>query len=207
MSTTKFRLGLTGGIGSGKTTVANYFAELGASVIDTDAIAHQLTAPTGDAIPIIELFFGASAIQDDGALNRSYMRDLIFKDAEKKKHLETILHPLIRLEAERQALLAQGSYLIFVVPLLFESGTWKNRVDQIAVVDCHVETQVSRVIQRNGLTRSQVEAIVKSQATRSNRLTIADVVIDSEQSLSQLKKQVATLHQVNLKLAKLKASS
>lgn len=204
---TKFRLGLTGGIGSGKTTVANFFAELGASIIDTDAIAHQLTAPNGDAIPIIELFFGAAAIQTDGALNRSYMRDLIFQDASKKKQLETILHPLIRLEAERQALLAQGNYLIFVVPLLFESGNWQNRVDQIAVVDCHVETQIQRVIQRNGLARVQVEAIIKSQATRSNRLAIADVVIDSEQSLMQLKKQVTTLHQVYLKIAKAKASS
>ena len=204
---TKFRLGLTGGIGSGKTTVANFFAELGASIIDTDAIAHQLTAPNGDAIPIIELFFGATAIQTDGALNRSYMRDLIFQDASKKKQLETILHPLIRLEAERQALLAQGNYLIFVVPLLFESGNWQNRVDQIAVVDCHVETQIQRVIQRNGLARVQVEAIIKSQATRSNRLAIADVVIDSEQSLIQLKKQVTTLHQVYLKIAKAKASS
>jgi len=204
---TKFRLGLTGGIGSGKTTVANFFAELGASIIDTDAIAHQLTAPNGDAIPIIELFFGGAAIQTDGALNRSYMRDLIFQDASKKKQLETILHPLIRLEAERQALLAQGNYLIFVVPLLFESGNWQNRVDQIAVVDCHVETQIQRVIQRNGLARVQVEAIIKSQATRSNRLAIADVVIDSEQSLMQLKKQVTTLHQVYLKIAKAKASS
>ena len=204
---TKFRLGLTGGIGSGKTTVANFFAELGASIIDTDAIAHQLTAPNGDAIPIIELFFGGAAIQTDGALNRSYMRDLIFQDASKKKQLETILHPLIRLEAERQALLAQGNYLIFVVPLLFESGNWQNRVDQIAVVDCHVETQIQRVIQRNGLARAQVEAIIKSQATRSNRLAIADVVIDSEQSLMQLKKQVTTLHQVYLKIAKAKASS
>lgn len=204
---TKFRLGLTGGIGSGKTTVANFFAELGASIIDTDAIAHQLTAPNGDAIPIIELFFGGAAIQTDGALNRSYMRDCIFQDASKKKQLETILHPLIRLEAERQALLAQGNYLIFVVPLLFESGNWQNRVDQIAVVDCHVETQIQRVIQRNGLARVQVEAIIKSQATRSNRLAIADVVIDSEQSLMQLKKQVTTLHQVYLKIAKAKASS
>lgn len=204
---TKFRLGLTGGIGSGKTTVANFFSELGASIIDTDAIAHQLTAANGDAIPIIELVFGAAAIQADGALNRSYMRDLIFQDASKKKQLETILHPLIRLEAERQALLTQGNYLIFVVPLLFESGNWQSRVDQIAVVDCHVETQIQRVIQRNGLARAQVEAIIKSQATRSNRLAIADVVIDSEQSLIQLKKQVATLHQVYLKIAKAKASS
>jgi dephospho-CoA kinase len=204
---TKFRLGLTGGIGSGKTTVANFFAELGASIIDTDAIAHQLTAANGDAIPIIELVFGAAAIQADGALNRSYMRDLIFQDASKKKQLETILHPLIRLEAERQALLTQGNYLIFVVPLLFESGNWQSRVDQIAVVDCHVETQIQRVIQRNGLARAQVEAIIKSQATRSNRLAIADVVIDSEQSLIQLKKQVTTLHQVYLKIAKAKASS
>jgi dephospho-CoA kinase len=204
---TKFRLGLTGGIGSGKTTVANFFADLGASLIDTDAIAHQLTATNGDAIPIIELVFGAAAIQADGALNRSYMRDLIFQDASKKKQLETILHPLIRLEAERQALLAQGNYLIFVVPLLVESGNWQNRLDQIAVVDCHVETQIQRVIHRNGLARAQVEAIIKSQATRSDRLAIADVVIDSEQSLIQLKKQVATLHQVYLKIAKAKASS
>lgn len=203
----KFRLGLTGGIGSGKTTVANFFAELGASLIDTDAIAHQLTAANGAAIPIIELVFGTAAIQTDGALNRTYMRDLIFQDVSKKKQLETILHPLIRLEAERQALLAQGNYLIFVVPLLVESGNWQNRLDQIAVVDCHVETQIQRVIQRNGLARAQVEAIIKSQATRSDRLAIADVVIDSEQSLIQLKKQVTTLHQVYLKIAKAKASS
>ncbi|AIO65292.1 dephospho-CoA kinase [Burkholderia oklahomensis] len=191
-----FSVGLTGGIGSGKTTVANLFGELGASIVDTDLIAHRITAPRGLAMPLIAREFGAEFIAADGSLDRAKMRALIFSDEFARKRLEAITHPLIREETEREASAAQGAYVVFVVPLLVESGTWKARVDRVLVVDCDVETQIARVMRRNGFSREQVEAIVARQAPRDARLAAADdVIVNDDAPHDELAAEVAALHQ------------
>lgn len=190
----KFAIGLTGGIGSGKSTVADLFAARGASVIDTDLIAHQLTAAHGAAMPAIEREFGAQFVQPDGALDRAKMRVHVFDQPLHKKRLEAILHPLIRQACEVQAAAATGAYIVFVVPLLVESGSWKERVDRVVVVDCPEEIQVSRVMQRSGLTRAQVLAIMSAQASRSARLAAADDVITNASGIDTLAPQVEKLH-------------
>jgi len=196
-----FSLGLTGGIGSGKTTVANMFGELGAALIDTDLIAHQLTIPGGLAIPEIRAQFGDEFIAADGAMDRAAIRQLVFANAEQKHKLEAILHPLIRSETERLAAEAKGDYRIFVVPLLVESGNWKQRVDRILVVDCDEETQIRRVMSRNQLSREQVEAIMQNQARRQDRLNAADDVIVNDGDLKNISEEVLRLHQQYLQLA------
>jgi dephospho-CoA kinase len=198
-----FTLGLTGGIGSGKTTVANMFAELGASLIDTDLIAHQLTAPGGVAMPLIKQEFGSDFILESGAMDRSKMREHIFAHPEQKKRLEQILHPLIRAETEAAAKKASGDYPIFVVPLLVESGSWVQRVSRVLVIDCSEATQILRVMSRNGMTQEQVLAIMQAQASRQQRLQAADDVIINEGDLSPIREQVRLLHEKYLKLAKL----
>ena len=201
MNGSKFSLGITGGIGSGKTTVANIVAELGATIIDTDLIAHQVTAPNGLAITAIVARFGEDMLDTDGALDRKKMRELVFKQPQARRELEAILHPIIRQECERQALIGGGSYPIFVVPLLYESGTWAERVSRILVVDCEEETQIQRVMARNGFSRQQVEDILLIQATRAERLSIAHDVINSDQDLAQIRREIADLHQNYLNLA------
>lgn len=196
-----FSLGLTGGIGSGKTTIANMFAELGATLIDTDLIAHQLTIPGGLAIPAIRELFGPKFITTQGAMDRAAIRQLVFADTEQKHKLEAILHPLIRTETEREAAQAKGDYRIFVVPLLVESGNWKQRVDRILVVDCDEETQISRVMSRNQLNREEVIAIMRNQASRQDRLTAADDVINNDGDLKKIRDEVLRLHQRYLQLA------
>ncbi|MFZ6742922.1 dephospho-CoA kinase [Undibacterium sp. JH2W] len=196
-----FSLGLTGGIGSGKTTIANMFGELGAALIDTDLIAHQLTTPEGLAIPTIRSQFGAEFITADGAMNRAAIRQLVFANPGQKHKLEAILHPLIRAETERQASTASGDYRIFIVPLLIESGNWRNRVDRILVVDCDEETQISRVMSRNQLSREQVQAIMRNQARRQDRLNAADDVIVNGSDLKNIREEVLRLHQQYLQLA------
>lgn len=203
MTGSTFTLGLTGGIGSGKTTVANMFADLGASLIDTDLIAHQLTAPGGVAMPLIKKEFGAEFILDSGAMDRSKMREHIFAHPEQKKRLEQILHPLIRAETEAAAKKADGDYPIFVVPLLVESGSWVQRVSRVLVIDCSEATQLLRVMSRNGMTQQQVLAIMQAQASREQRLQAADDVIVNEGDLSPIREQVRLLHEKYLKLAKL----
>ncbi|TXI96725.1 MAG: dephospho-CoA kinase [Burkholderiaceae bacterium] len=200
-SASGFSLGITGGIGSGKTTVANMFAELGATIIDTDLIAHQVTAPNGLAITAIVDRFGEDMLDTDGALDRKKMRELVFKQPQARRELEAILHPIIRQECERQALVDGGSYPIFVVPLLYESGTWADRISRILVVDCEEETQIQRVMARNGFSRQQVEDILLIQATRAERLSIAHDVINSDQDLAQIRREIADLHQNYLNLA------
>lgn len=195
-----FSVGLTGGIGSGKTTVANFFAELGASVIDTDQIAHNLTSAGGTAIAAIHDEFGAEFINSDGAMDRQRMRAYVFADPDAKRRLENILHPKIRQACEDAAQAAQGKYVIFVVPLLIESGTWLQRVNKILVVDCDEETQIARVMQRNQFSREQVCSIMQAQASRNMRLQHADDVINSEQEIAQVKQQVELLHQKYLQL-------
>ncbi len=174
------RLGLTGGIGSGKSTVAALLAQMGAAVLDADAISRALTAPQGLAIDAILLVFGAEFITPTGALDRERMRALVFADPGAKQRLEAIIHPLVGQETSRQVLVAQRSgkhCLVFDVPLLVESGHWRQKLDQVLVVDCLPETQISRVMARSAFSRETVLAIMASQASRSARLQAADAVI------------------------------
>ncbi|WP_017777110.1 dephospho-CoA kinase [Paraburkholderia kururiensis] len=197
-----FSVGLTGGIGSGKSTVADLFAARGVPVVDTDFIAHRITAPGGLAMPPIVAEFGPSFAAADGSLDRARMRSLVFSDDSARKRLEAITHPLIRAEADRERREAQGPYVIVVVPLLVESGDWKTRVDRVLVVDCAVETQIERVMKRNGFTREQVLAIIARQVSREARLTAADdVVVNDGSSIDALTAQVETLHRRYLALA------
>ncbi|KVW33211.1 dephospho-CoA kinase [Burkholderia ubonensis] len=189
-------VGLTGGIGSGKTTVADLFAARGASIVDTDLIAHRITAPGGLAMPAIEQAFGPDFVAADGSLDRAKMRALIFSDDAARRRLEAITHPLIRTETDREGRQARGTYVMFVVPLLVESGSWKSRVDRVLVVDCDVETQIARVMRRNRFTREQVEAIIARQATRDARLAAADdVIVNDATTPDALAAQVDALHQ------------
>lgn len=197
----RFSVGLTGGIGSGKTTVADMLAARGAAVVDTDQIAHQLTAPDGLAIPQIRAQFGDAFLTAEGAMDRSRMRAYVFAEPGAKARLEAILHPLIRAETERAAQQAQGDYLVFVVPLLVESGGWRQRVSRVLVVDCHEPTQVRRVISRSGLPESQVRAIMAAQATREQRLAAADDVISNDGDALALVPQVDRLHALYASLA------
>ncbi|HWT71113.1 MAG TPA: dephospho-CoA kinase [Oxalicibacterium sp.] len=198
----KFSVGLTGGIGSGKSTVAALFAAEGAAIVDTDAIAHQLTMADGAAILPIRRIFGDAFIAADGALDRARMRNAVFADPASKAKLEAILHPLIRSETERAAANAQGVYLMFVVPLLVESGVWKDRVSRVLVVDCPEEVQIQRVMQRNGFSEEQVRAIMATQAPRARRLAAADdVIMNHGIDETALRTQVATLHRQYASLA------
>ena len=191
----QFSVGLTGGIGSGKTTVANLFAAQGATLIDTDLIAHQLTNVGGAALPQIAAEFGSAFLLADGAMNRPMMREHVFSDARAKKQLEAILHPLIRHQVEQAAEAATGPYLIYVVPLLVESGNWRDRVTRILVVDCPEALQISRVMQRSALSEQQVRAIMATQATREQRLAAADDVILNSADTAALLAPIARLHQ------------
>lgn len=189
-------VGLTGGIGSGKSAVGDLFAARGVAVIDTDAIAHALTAPDGSAMPAIRAEFGDGVVNAERALDRAAMRAIVFNDASARKRLEAILHPLIRSESERQLAAAaeRAPYAIFMVPLLVESGDYRTRVDRVLVVDCSEATQIARVMRRNGLAREEVERILAAQASRAQRLAAADDVIDNDGDLAALAPQVERLH-------------
>lgn len=201
MKAQPFTVGLTGGIGSGKTTVANMFAELGAYLVDTDLIAHALTKKNGAAISAIENAFGADFILPSGAMDREKMRQYVFSQPDEKKRLEAILHPLIREKTEAAAKESTGIYTIFVVPLLVESGSWKQRVSRVLVIDCSEQTQVQRVMNRNGMAQEQVLAIMQTQASREQRLKAADDVITSEGSLGKIQLEVRRLHDKYVKLS------
>jgi dephospho-CoA kinase len=190
----RFAVGLTGGIGCGKTTVADLFAARGASVIDTDQIAHALTAPGGAAMPALVAQFGPDYATPDGALDRARMRALVFADPHARARLEAILHPRIRAATDAAALLASGPYLIFVVPLLIESGTWRERVARVLAIDCAESTQVARVMARNALAEAQVRAIMAAQVPRARRLEAADDVILNDDGIDALLPQVERLH-------------
>jgi dephospho-CoA kinase len=190
----RFSIGLTGGIGCGKTTVADLFAARGASVIDTDQIAHSLTAPHGAAMPALIEEFGADFATFDGALDRAKMRALVFSDPGARTRLEAILHPRIREATAAAALLATGPYVIFVVPLLIESGTWRERVTRVLAIDCPEEVQVARVMARNNLPESQVRAIMAAQVTRVQRQAAADDIVLNDDGLDALLPQVERLH-------------
>jgi dephospho-CoA kinase len=170
-------IGLTGGIGSGKSSVARVLVECGAALVDTDAIARALTLPGGAAIAAIAQAFGSDMIGADGALDRDRMRAHVFADPGAKVRLEGILHPMIGAEATRQAAAAGDCVVVFDVPLLAESGRWRQRVDRILVVDCEEDTQCRRVMQRSGWTEAAVRTVIAQQATRCRRRAIADAVI------------------------------
>lgn len=190
----KLVVGLTGGIGSGKSAAAEEFARLGATVVDTDAISHELTARGGAALPEIRRVFGAPAIGPDGALDRPYMRERAFADPTVRRALEGILHPMIREASAGRIAAATGPYVVHVVPLLVESGEYGRRVDRILVVDVPEEVQVERVRGR-GLADEQIRRIIASQAARRERLAAAHDVIDNTGSLESLRAQVRALHQ------------
>jgi dephospho-CoA kinase len=199
-----FVVGLTGGIGSGKSAAAEEFGKLGAAVVDTDAIAHELTQKGGAAVPEIEKLFGADFVAG-GAMNRKRMREHVFADPAAKRRLEQLLHPLIRAESGRRIAAAErekaAPYVVHVVPLLIESPDYRQRVDRVLVVDAPEDTQVARVRSRSGLAEDQVRAIMRTQVARAERLAAADDVIDNGGSREDLRKQVAALHRKYLQSA------
>ena len=196
-------VGLTGGIGSGKTQASNAFEALGVPVIDTDLISHAVTAPNGLAIPAIRVAFGDELIDASGKLDRTKMRELVFTNPEARHKLEAILHPLIA--NVTMASVSQHSdapYVVLVVPLLAESPQWLSRCDRVLVIDCEVETQIERVMTRSQLSREEVMAIIATQATRDARKAIANEVIVNESTLEALNQQVRKLHDFYLTMAK-----
>lgn len=192
--TQRLTVGLTGGIGSGKTTVAHMLAGCGATIIDADAISRSLTEAGGAALIPIKQVFGEEVIGADGALNRGAMREIVFAQPASRTKLEAIIHPLVQMRMSAAIQNAPTDVVVLDIPLLVESPRWRKQIDLIVVVDCNVETQVNRVMQRNGWAASTIEAIIQSQATRGDRLKAADVVIFNEKSnLSILKNQVNSL--------------
>ncbi len=187
-------VGLTGGIGSGKSAVADLFAQHGVTLVDTDLIAHALSAPGGAAIAPIAAAFGAASIAADGSLDRVAMRRLVFGNAAAKARLEGILHPLIRKESERQCQAATSPYVLWVVPLLVESGNYRRHAQRILVVDCPEALQIERVMARNHMSADEVRAIMATQASRAERLAAADDIIVNDGSLAELAPDVANLH-------------
>jgi dephospho-CoA kinase len=200
-------VGVTGGIGSGKSSAAALFAELGAGVIDTDDIAHDMTRPAGAAMPGIAAAFGAKAVAADGSLDRAAMRELVFADSARRKVLEGILHPLIRAEARRRVADAKAPYVLLVVPLLLESAGYPDLVQRVLVIDCDESLQISRTMQRSGLTETAVRAIMAAQLPRQQRLARADDVLHNDGDLPGLRRQVAVLHDRYRNLARMTAGT
>ena len=195
-----FRVALTGGIASGKSTVANLFAELGVPLIDTDVIAREVVEPGRPALAAIVAAFGAGVLDAQGCLDRRRMRERIFADPTAKQGLEAILHPAIRAEMERQSRVAGGPYQVLVIPLLAESRR-RDHVDRVLLVDVPEALQVERLALRDGVSREQAEAALNAQATRAERLAIADDVIQNSGRLDELKQQVRALHEKYLQFA------
>jgi dephospho-CoA kinase len=197
----KFCVGLTGGIGCGKSLVAGLFAERGASIVDTDRIAHELTGSGGAAMPALLAEFGEGCLAADGALDRVKMRERVFADPQARLRLEAILHPSIRAAGLAAAASATGSYVIFVVPLLVERGNWGQYIRRVLAIDCPEQLQISRVMARNGLQEAQVKAIMATQAPRQVRLAAADDIINNDAEMKMLVPQVEALHARYLVLA------
>lgn len=202
-----FAVGLTGGIGSGKSTVAELFAARGATIVDTDQIAHSLTAPHGPAMPAIVAAFGPEFAGADGALDRARMRALVFADPAAKTRLEAILHPMIRSASQAAAAAATGSYVIHAIPLLVESGNWQDRVSRVLVVDCPEQIQVARVMARNQLPEAQVRAIMAAQVPRAVRLAAADDIVLNDADVAALEPQIERLHHLYLAFSKRTATN
>ena len=196
-------VGLTGGIGSGKSTVAAEFELRGASVVDADAIAHRVTAPGGSGIEPVRKMFGEAFINAAGAMDRDRMRAHVFSQPTARAELERILHPLIRAETARQLAEARSAYVILMIPLLVEAARrdpahWRERYDRIAVVDCQESAQIARVRARNGFDEHAVRQIMAAQASREERLAHADDVIDNDRGQAALEPQVERLHRIYL---------
>ncbi|HSG75362.1 MAG TPA: dephospho-CoA kinase [Burkholderiales bacterium] len=197
-----FIVGLTGGIGSGKSAAADEFARLGAAVVDTDAIAHELTRAGGAAIAGVRRVLGDEFVDASGAMDRAKVRSLVFSDRAARARLEGLLHPMIRAESERRIGAATAPYVVHVVPLLVESPDYRQRVQRVLVVDCSPQVQKARVGQRSGLAIDEVERIIDAQIPRETRLAAADDVIDNSGSLDALHKQVRALHRRYLDMAR-----
>jgi dephospho-CoA kinase len=189
-----FVVGLTGGIGSGKSAAAEEFGRLGATVVDADAIAHELTRAGGAAIGQVRSLFGDEYIDAEGAMNRAKVRALVFRDPAARKTLEELLHPMIRSESERRIAAASGPYVIHVVPLLVESPAYRQRVARVLVVDCPESIQVERVRRRSSISEVEARRVIEAQSKREDRLAAADDVIDNSGSIAALHKQVRELH-------------
>ena len=200
-------VGLTGGIGSGKSAAADRFAALGAALVDTDAIAHELTAVGGAAMPALAAAFGPEVAAPDGALDRARMRRLVFADPAARQRLEAILHPMIRNLSAERCRQAPTAYVILAVPLLVESGTYRERCDRVVVVDCPESLQISRVMARSGLSEPEVRAIMANQASRAERLAAADDVVANDGDLASLEMRVGELHRSYLRLSSEKAKA
>lgn len=194
-------VGLTGGIGSGKSTVADLFVARGAALVDTDAIAHELTGPGGAAMAEISAVFGPEIVNPAGGLDRAAMRERVFADPAARQKLEAILHPMIRQISAERCKAADAPYVILAVPLLVESGTYRERCQRIVVVDCPESRQVERVMARNRMTAAEVEAIMATQASREERLAVADDVIVNDAGVDSLFSQVDALNSKYLKLS------
>ena len=188
-----YSVGLTGGIGSGKSTVAGFFENLGITVIDTDTIAHELTTPMGAAMPSIRAQFGADVLDADGSLNRATMRQRVFSNPNAKQTLEKILHPLIRREVDARSRISAGPYVIVAIPLLIETGGYRDRVNRIVVVDCSEALQVTRTAARSRLADDEVKTIIAAQVSRTERLRHADDIIVNESGLGPLASAVAVV--------------
>ena len=196
-----FTVGLTGGIGCGKSSVAHLFAERGAALVDTDVIAHELTGPGSPVLSAIRKLFGKEIFQSDGALNRMELRRKVFADAQARKKLESLLHPLIRAKALQQLAACDAPYAILVVPLLLETGSLREQVQRVLVVDCSEAQQVARTITRSGLSEEEVRAIMKTQLSRAARLKLGDDVLVNDGGLAELGERVEALHRHYLELA------
>ena len=202
-----FVVALTGGIGSGKTAVSDLLHELGAGVVDTDVIARALTAPNGDAMDAIAARFGQDVVAADGSLDRAKMRTRAFADPQAKRDLEAILHPIIRSRAADLVAKADAPYVVLVVPLLVETGAYRDIADRVLVVDCPESLQIKRTMVRSGLSRPEAERIVATQALRTARLAIADDVILNDSGLDDLAARARRLHQHYLALARAKGAA
>jgi len=196
-----FTVGLTGGIGSGKSTVADCFAAHGVPVIDTDVIARDLTAPGGATLDAIRAVFGETVMQADGTLDRAALRRRVFADSAARRQLEAILHPRIRQRVRRTLATLTAPYALIVIPLLVETGGYRDVLDRVLVVDCPEDVRIARVMARSGLTHDEVKAILAAQAGRAERLAAADDIIVNTATLAALRAEVAALHQRYLALA------
>ena len=198
-----YPVGLTGGIGSGKSTVARYFQNLGIPIIDTDAISRELTAPRGAAINAIKNTLGPEFIGSDGGLDRAIARQRVFSDPRTKGTLEEILHPMIRAVVDSQIAASDAEYVVVDIPLFVESGGYRDRIKRVVVVDCDENLQIDRTMARSKLTALEVKAIMAAQATRADRLCRADDIIVNEAGLDSLSQSIAVLDQRLRALAKL----
>jgi dephospho-CoA kinase len=194
------RIALTGGIACGKSTVANLFAGLGVAIVDTDLLAREVVAPGSALLPQIAAHFGASVMQADGTLDRAKLRERVFADAAERRWLEALTHPAIRALTDARCDSAAGRYVIVAIPLLVETGG-TGRFDRVLVVDCDPELQLARLQARDGATRAQAERVLAAQATRAQRLAVADDVIRNDGDLAGLRVQVEKLHRAYSNLA------